>query len=166
MEALTQLLSQYPEHLHYFVLGGAIMLTAMGLFPGSTDLFIISGGVLSGQGALNTTLTFITCTVALILGETIVYLIGKNAGVKIINKIKPGLLERPRFVKVSKLVSHNPKSVIFSHRFVPALRPYVLMSAASMGLKHKDFLKYHPLLITSYVTILIIFSDHISKFFK
>lgn len=166
MEALTQLLAQYPEHLHYFVLGGAIMLTAMGLFPGSTDLFILSGGVLSGQGALNTTLTFITCTLALIIGETIIYLIGKNAGTKIINKVKPGLLEKPRFVKVSQMVSSNPKSVIFSHRFVPALRPYVLMSAASMGLKHKDFLKYHPLLITFYVTFLIFFSDQISKIIK
>lgn len=166
MEALTEILSQYPPELHYFVLGGLIMLTSMGLFPGSTDLFILSGGLLSGQGSLNIQYTIITCALGLIIGETLVFFIGTKAGTKIINKVKPGLLEKPRFVKVSQMVNSNPKSVILSHRFVPVLRPYVLLSAASMGLKSKHFLKYHSIFILSYVVFLATFSDKLVKLFN
>jgi membrane protein DedA with SNARE-associated domain len=163
MEALVQTFAQYPPEMHYLLLGAMIMLTAMGLFPGSTDLFILSGGVLSGQGSLQLQWTIVTCVLGLVLGETIIFFIGTKAGNKIIQKIKPGLLEKPRFIKISNSVSKKPKSLLLSHRLVPILRPYVLLSASSLGLKREDFLKYHALIILSYVSILAIFSDKIYK---
>lgn len=144
MEELKAALINYPEESRYFYLTIISLLTSIGIMPTTTDILLICCGILCKMGVMDTPTTLSICIITMLIGESVVFTLGHKLGTKV---FKFGLLNRvfppKRRNRIQARLANNPLGVLRAIRLTPAMRPYVLFATASLGLKPRDFLKYH-----------------------
>lgn len=167
MELMNNLISQYSGTQIYFVLFGLMLLTSMGMFPGSTDLFMIAAGVLCGSGVLEFHYVVMVCLGALAFGESMAYLIGSTAGKKLFQKsfFQKEKIQK-RYVKLQHLMEKGYIYVVVSLRFFPFFRPYNISMSSTLVTSVKRMHRYHLILLVIYVPTLVFMAKTFSSTIK
>jgi len=113
----------------YWIMFGVLLACGFG-FPMPEDVVLITGGILSGRGVCNFWLTLIVCMSGVLLGDGIVYYLGRFFG----QTIKKTWLFRRIMTdsineKVEKIFKKHGDKIVFMGRFMPGLRMPIFLTA-------------------------------------
>jgi membrane protein DedA with SNARE-associated domain len=139
MDFLSLLVNFFSEY-GYFAVFGVLILCGFGL-PVPEDITLVSGGVISAVGNTNVHFMFIVGMLGVLVGDSIVFLLGKFYGEKILKiKIVSKFLTEKRYNLVQEKFEKYGKWVVFMARFMPGLRTPIFLTA---GLTNKvSFIRF------------------------
>lgn len=165
MEYVLEFLAQYNDSQIFGAYLLLLFLTLMGMLPNNSDITIIVGSILVAFGKFELFPFALSVISLVIIGENISFLGGYFFGEKIkenkfIQKIVPANLQ----LKLKDIVQTNPKKILFSIRITPLLRPVFYFLFGSMGVRPKQFWKFHTPLVIIYLSALIAFTTSFSQF--
>ena len=129
------LLLPYQEYSYPIIL---IILLACGLgLPVPEDITLVVGGILAAYKITNFWYTVIICLIGVLAGDTIVYLLGRFLGSKILKSKFLSKMIKVRHLAMVRLASFKYGNyLIFFARFMPGVRTPVYFS---MGIFKKPF---------------------------
>lgn len=128
MDTLQSLIDFFATY-GYAAVFGVLMLCGFGL-PVPEDITLVAGGIISGLGYTNVHWMFFISMVGVLLGDSILFLLGSSLGEKVL-KFRPigKLLTPARYALVQTQFEKYGKWVIFTGRFTPGLRAAIFLSA-------------------------------------
>jgi membrane protein DedA with SNARE-associated domain len=113
----------------YFSVFGMLLLCGFGV-PIPEDISIIAGGIISGLGYGNVHIMCFVSFMGVLIGDVIVYNIGRICGNKIFErKFGKKILEHGWYDKIIKSFNQNGKMVLFAARFMPGFRTPIFLTA-------------------------------------
>lgn len=113
----------------YFSVFGMLLLCGFGV-PIPEDISIIAGGIIAGLGYGNVHIMCVVSFLGVIIGDLIVYSIGRFFGNRIFNrKFGQKILKKGWYEKIVKSFNDNGKMVLFVARFMPGLRTPIYLTA-------------------------------------
>ncbi len=167
MQAIQQLILSYPPDQLLWYLGGIIFLTALGVIPNNLDLTIVVTGLLAGTGLLHTSSLVLITIAALLLGETLTFLIGYHLGNKLFqNKFIQKKISNETLLQYSSLIDSHPKKLQLLMRITPGLKPIIMFSYGSLRPKIFKFLSSHYAILIIFVSFVIYLSAFIGSELK
>jgi len=131
------------SHGSYLAIILIITLTGVGL-PIPEEIPIVAAGVLSSPsvGQLNPTLAFFSCLVGALLGDSLMYAIGRYLGSAFLRRhpLFARLLHGDREKQMEALIERQGLKVFLLARFMVGVRAPVYMAAGVMRMKFVTFL--------------------------
>ncbi len=116
-----------------------LILCGLGL-PLPEDIVLIFSGfiIYNGYGSLWAGITL--GYLGIIIGDSIIYFLGKKSGTKILkNKFFSKLLTKERIKKAKQFTKEHGKKTIFIGRFLPGLRAALFFSCGLLKFKYRTF---------------------------
>ncbi len=118
------------------------ILLACGLgVPLPEDVSLILGGLLVHEGKAALPLMMLTGYVGIIIGDSMIFTIGRRVGSKV--GTKPGFFQRivtpAKRARVEKLFKKHGEKIIMIARFLPGVRSVTYFTAGSVGMKYSHF---------------------------
>ncbi|QDJ13759.1 DedA family protein [Mergibacter septicus] len=137
MQTLIEFFSEYGYIAVFLVL----IICGFGV-PIPEDITLVSGGIIAGLGYANPHMMLIVSMLGVLIGDSIMYWLGRIFGVKIL-RFRP--LRRILKPKVMKLVREKFEKygsrVLFFARFLPGLRaPIYMVSGITRQVSYLHFL--------------------------
>ncbi|AWX14341.1 DedA family protein [Mergibacter septicus] len=137
MQTLIEFFSEYGYIAVFLVL----IICGFGV-PIPEDITLVSGGIIAGLGYANPHMMLIVSMLGVLIGDSIMYWLGRIFGVKIL-RFRP--LRRILKPKVMKLVREKFEKygsrVLFFARFLPGLRaPIYMVSGITRRVSYLHFL--------------------------
>ena len=131
-----------PPPLIYLGIFGVLILCGLGL-PIPEDISLIAAGVSCYLGLTNPLPMILLCLVAVVGGDSFIFLLGYKYGRKLTKKwFFHKILPDERLVDVSKKFNERGTKLLFFARFMPGLRAPVFFSAGTLHVPFKTFLFY------------------------
>jgi membrane protein DedA with SNARE-associated domain len=113
----------------YLSVFGMLLLCGFGV-PIPEDISIIAGGIIAGLGYGNIHIMCVVSFFGVMIGDVIVYNIGRIFGRKVFDrKIGKKLIEHGWYDRIIKSFNQNGKMVLFAARFMPGLRTPIFLTA-------------------------------------
>jgi len=113
----------------YLSVFGMLLLCGFGV-PIPEDISILAGGIITGLGYGNVHLMCFVSFLGVLIGDMIVYNIGRASGEKIFStKFGKRILSHGWYEKIVKSFNENGKMVLFAARFMPGLRTPIYLTA-------------------------------------
>jgi membrane protein DedA with SNARE-associated domain len=115
----------------YLSIFGVLLLCGFGL-PVPEDITILAGGIISGTypSIFNVHIMLLVCFFGVIIGDLIVYSLGRYFGDKIFKtRIGKRIFTHKRYNRITKSFEKNGKMVLFAARFMPGLRTPIFLTA-------------------------------------
>lgn len=142
MEAfLTSLFDSVGGGLSYLLVFGILLLCGVGL-PVPEDVSLILGGSLVYQGKAQLFWMMVVGYVGIILGDSLMFLLGRRFGSQVGVK-KTGLLSKlitsAKRARVEELFKKHGEKVVMIARFLPGVRAPTYFTAGSVGMKYSHF---------------------------
>jgi membrane protein DedA with SNARE-associated domain len=141
MEAFEQFLTLF-SHLDWLILFIpflVLILCGLGL-PLPEDILLVLMGFLVHNKHGNLTLALILGYMGIIIGDSIMFSMGKKYGLKLLNfKLFSKLITQARLEKAQKFILDHGKKTIFLARFLPGLRSAVFFSCGTLKLRFFTF---------------------------
>lgn len=141
MDLFNLILELFSEtgSLILFIPFFVLILCGLGL-PLPEDIVLIFLGFLIYNGYGNITAGLIIGYVGIILGDSIIYTLGKKSGTKILkNKFFAKLLTKERLKKAKRFTIEHGKKTVFLARFLPGLRAAIFFSCGLLKFKYRTF---------------------------
>lgn len=138
---ILDLLIQFFSQFGYFAVFAILLLCGFGL-PIPEDITLTASGIISGLGYTDVHLMFFVSMSGVLVGDSIIYLLGRRYGEKIlqVSWIKK-MLPPHRFKSVQEKFEKYGNGVVFAGRFMPGLRAGIfLMSGISRKISFTRFL--------------------------
>ncbi len=133
-----------------------VFLTSLGVVPNNNDLTLAAAGAFSVLKSIPPVSFIVVAFCAIALGETGVYFLGRIAGGKILaSSFFQKRVSLERLKKIEMQVNTHPAKLLLGIRIVPVLRPYFILAAGSLGLSPRRFFSAHPVILGTYVTLLV-----------
>ncbi len=128
MVSLDYIISFYSS-FGYFSVFGMLLLCGFGI-PIPEDISILAGGIITGLGYGNVHVMCLVSFLGVLVGDLIVYNIGRFSGTKIFStKFGKRILSHGWYEKIVKSFNENGKMVLFAARFMPGLRTPIFLTA-------------------------------------
>lgn len=105
--------------------------------PGDSLLFAC--GALAATGSIDLLVIFVILAVAAILGDTVNYLIGKNLGQYLVEKLGGRIIKQKHLDKTHSFYEKYGGKTIFLARFVPIVRTFAPFVAGLGKMSYKKF---------------------------
>ncbi len=145
MDALVDFLLNFHGPTPYFLVFGILLLCGLGL-PIPEDITLFAGAVLAYYGIADVWLMIIISFVGVMVGDSIIFLLGSRYGRKLTKKgIFKKLLPEDRLNLVQKRFHKQGNRLIFFARFMPGLRAPIFFSAGTLHLPFRVFFFYDGL---------------------
>ena len=134
--------------IHYIqeftYIGMFIFLIWCGIgFPLPEDVIIIAAGFLVYEEVTNLYFTIVVCLVGVMIGDLIIYYLGKKFGLDVMNHRRfRRILTEKRLVRIEKLFNRYGNSIVFFTRFFAFVRAPLFLSAGALGVRLTTFLFY------------------------
>lgn len=137
MEFLIEFFSSYGYWAVFLVL----LACGFGL-PIPEDITLVSGGVISGLGYTNVHLMLVVSMVGVLLGDSIMYWLGRIYGEKILQfPFIRSIMTPERFATVQERFEKNGNTLLFFARFMPGLRaPIYMVSGITQRVSFTKFI--------------------------
>jgi membrane protein DedA with SNARE-associated domain len=140
----------FYESFGYLSVFGVLMLCGFGL-PLPEDVSILAGGIISGLGYTNVHLMCFISLIGVMLGDMMVFYLGRRLGDHIFKKKLLGkILSHSTFEKITVSLQKNGWIVLFIARFLPGLRSAIFLTA---GITR--FVKFPKFFIIDFTAALI-----------
>jgi membrane protein DedA with SNARE-associated domain len=149
-----------------------LMLVACGIgLPIPEDIILFTMGLLAYYGLVDVKTSIFVCLLGVLIGDSIIYFIGRKFGVKLARKgIFAKLLHPERMDRVKKMFHRWGNKVILAARFMPGLRAPTYFSAGTLHLPFRVFIFYDGLAALVSVPLLVgvvyYFGDHVDHVIK
>lgn len=133
-------LDLFLEHGSYGLMFAWIIAAGLGL-PLPEDVAMISGAILAQRGVTDLGVTVAVLTVAVLLGDSILFFIARRLGPAIYErKLIQRVMPPERRVKVEQLIARYGAFVVFGARHVAGLRGAIFAMCAIHGISYPRFL--------------------------
>ena len=148
---MVEFLSQNVSYLGVFI---ALVLTGAGL-PIPEEVIVILAGIASFEGTLNPWLALVCCLLGAIVGDCVMYWIGRHFGQKLLHGRSwyTRLLHAEREKTVERMIEKHGLKVFFVARFLVGLRSPVYMTAGILRVPFRRFLLIDLFSATVVVTL-------------
>ena len=115
-------------YMNYLFVFFILILCGFGA-PFPKDLILVAAGLVSGLKATNVHIMLVVCITGVVLGDAIMYILGRIFGYRI-QKFKPmrKILPPRRFAQVQRQFTKHGIWVVFFARFTPGLRLPIYLS--------------------------------------
>lgn len=125
----------------YYAVFSVLFVCGLGV-PIPEDITIISAGVISALGACNPYWMVVVCYLGVITGDSLMYLLGKCFGDKMMkNRYFRRFLTPDLVARVHALFARYNKRVLFFARFMPGLRaPIYILAGMNQKIRFVQFL--------------------------
>lgn len=136
-----------------------IFTSCSGIIPNNNDISLAAAGLITNLKNLPPIYVASAATLSWMMGETVVFLIGRLLGKKIFNFefIKRKMNEQ-RQTKIAQMINENPFSLFIMIRLTPVLRACSILTMGSLGLSPLHFFTKHlPLLFFYSYLIFFVF---------
>ncbi len=142
----------------------AILLACGFGFPLPEDIPLVAAGLLSGQGYVSLSFTLIVCMAGVLMGDSIIFMIGSRYGDKakqffVFKKI----FTEEREASLLKWFAKYGNKVIFFARFMPGLRMPVFFSSGAYKIPFWKFFLIDGFAALISVPIWVCLAHHFSK---
>jgi len=125
-------------------------------FPFSSDVTLITGGVLAGTGVFDLRATIFLAIASILLGDSLAFYAGRKFGHRIVHhRYFQKICPPARFEEISEFLKQNASKFIFMVRFTPGMRSAIFLTAGTVGVPATTFFKMNFLSTVLYVPILI-----------
>lgn len=130
---MLALLEQFFQTFGYIAVFLVLVLCGFGI-PIPEDITLVAGGVISGLGYANVHLMFVVGMLGILVGDGIMFLLGRHYGDKIL-QFKPvkRLMPAKRYAQVQQKFDRYGNRVLFVARFLPGLRSPIFLTAGVSG---------------------------------
>ncbi len=137
---LTQYLDVLVDRFNY--LGPFVVLLLCGLgLPLPEEVTLIAAGLLLYQGQVEFVPICLVCGAAILLGDTVPYLLGRRYGAQALeNRLVSKILHPERFAIVEHKFNRYGSWVVFMCRFLPGIRIPAYFTAGTLGMRYRHFL--------------------------
>ena len=126
----------------YLWLGGILLLCGLGL-PIPEDISLIAAGDFAWRGVLNVHIAFAICLFAVLLGDTMSFLMGKYFGRRILtSRLARRYFTPRRQLRVRAYFRKFGSKVVLVGRFTPGLRFTIFFTAGTLHVRPAVFLIY------------------------
>lgn len=140
MEKILELLVHIPDGFDYLIIFGVLIVCGLGL-PLPEDIPLIATGYLIWQGSLHWFPALAVTISAVLIGDTILFWIGRKIGVQYLEKRSSTSWANPERVrKVEFWFKKYGSGIVFLARFVMGLRSVVFLLAGAMRMRYWLFL--------------------------
>ena len=131
--------SDLVERFHY--LGPVVILLLCGVgLPLPEEVTLIASGLLVYQGKVEFLPITALCSLAILAGDTMPYLLGRKMGVRAVeNKWVSKVLHPERFALVEEKFQRHGSVMIFFCRFLPGIRIPAYFTAGTFGMGYPRF---------------------------
>lgn len=165
MEKLIEFLLYLQGPVPYAVAFIILLACGFGL-PIPEDITLFAMGILSYYGLADLKVSILICFSGVMLGDTIIFLLGKMYGDKLTEKgVLAKVLHPERKEKIKSLFLKWGNKLIFAARFMPGLRTPIFFSAGVFKVPFRVFFFYDGLAAAVSVPALIYvvyrFGDHL-----
>lgn len=129
-----------PYGSYAYVIMFCILLACGFGLPVPEDVVLITGGILAARGVVNFWVTFLVTMLGVLIGDGIIFAIGRRFGPKIKDtRFFKSILTPKREIKIHQWFSKYGDKVIFFARFAPGLRTPLFLTA---GIYHVPYWKF------------------------
>ncbi len=134
-------LTPYGTHSYFFIFG---ILIACGFgLPMPEDILLVTGGVLASRGVINLHMIIAVTLVGVLVGDGMIFSMGKFFGPKLKNKkLFQFILPPDRDVKVANIIRKYGEKVIFMARFMPGLRTPIFFTTGTYQIPFWKFMLF------------------------
>jgi membrane protein DedA with SNARE-associated domain len=155
----------YITHFTYIAIFVFLMLTVFG-FPFPEDAVLLLSGVVASQGVTKVMPTFYVAYSGVLVGDLILYYIGRRYGMKIIGHRTFGkVLTKERLARIGKWFHKWGSSLIFFGRHLVGVRAQVFLCAGVFRLKARKVIIYDSLSALIGVPLMILLGYFCGKNF-
>lgn len=166
-DSLFEFLLYKPAGFPYFAAFSMLLACGLGL-PIPEDITLFAMGYVSYAGIASFKTSVAVCLVGVLLGDSIIYWIGRRYGAQLAQKgIFAKMLTPDRMERTRKMFLKMGNKVIFAARFMPGLRAPTYFSAGTLQLPFRIFIFYDGLAALLSVPMLIAvtyyFGEHIDN---
>ncbi len=140
MDWLVDFLLNFYGPTPYLLILGILLLCGFGL-PIPEDVTLFAGGLLAYYGVCDLWLMILVCFVGVMIGDSLMWFVGRHFGRKILKKrFFHRLLPDERIALASRKLNHKgSKRMLFFGRFMPGLRAPIYFTA---GLLHVPYVRF------------------------
>lgn len=153
------------------LLGSAAGLTAYGLIfvvllaagfglPLPEDIPLVMGGVLVHRGQANLWVMILVGYLGIIIGDSIMFMLGRRFGTRVGSKPAPGFFGRivtpEKRAQVEGLFKKHGEKIVMVARFLPGVRTVTYFTAGSVGMRYSHFLIYDSIAALASAPIFVV----------
>lgn len=170
METLETLLSYGPIY-GYLGIILVLVLTGAGL-PIPEEIPIVAAGVFSAEGSLSFGWAYLSCLVGALLGDTLIYAIGRYLGHGFFKRHPwfAHLLHEEREEQMETLIKKHGLKIFFAARFMVGVRAPIYLAAGVLRVPWRRFLIVDAISATVVVSTVFwlsfYFGEEISGFLR
>ena len=130
---MLALLETFFQNFGYAAVFFVLVVCGFGV-PIPEDITLVAGGVISGLGYANVHLMFVVGMAGVLVGDGIMFLLGRHFGEQIL-RFKPvrKLMPPKRYAQVQEKFDKYGNYVLFVARFLPGLRSPIFLTAGMSG---------------------------------
>lgn len=123
----------------YALILGVLFICGMGV-PIPEDITLISAGILAGQGQISFTGAMIAGLVGVMIGDTILFLVGQKYGKRVFTwPVFNKIFTEERIRGAEERITKHAKKICFLARFMPGFRAPIFLTAGIMKVPFKTF---------------------------
>jgi len=174
MEKYFLYLTSLSSHFAYGITFGVLVACGLG-FPLPEDIPLIATGYLIWEGTMEWVPSLIVTMSGVLIGDSILFWIGKNAGKSLLKSNRIQTLFKPERIRRTKAYFRKyGAKIIFFARFVAGFRAVAFFMAGAMKVKYHRFILLDGLAALLSVPLWILlgygfghwFGDELTKIFK
>ena len=140
MDRLFVYLTDLSGSMSYLIIFGVLMACGLG-FPLPEDVPLIAAGYLVWDGTLEWFGAIGVTMAGVLIGDTIIFFVGRNMGVKVVQSGRFKALFSPKKIRRTRAYfrKYGDKLVFFA-RFVAGFRAVAFFLAGTMKMKYRRFI--------------------------
>lgn len=139
----------------YLAFASLLLLICTGL-PFSSDITLITGGVLAGTGVFDLQKTILIAWASILTGDSITFFVSRRYGHRITRSaLFRRMCSEERFAEIAGFLTQNAAKFIFLIRFTPAGRVIMFVTAGAVGVRPATFLTMNVLSTSIWVPAIV-----------
>jgi membrane protein DedA with SNARE-associated domain len=140
LQELPNWLNEFTDRFNYLGPFAVLLLCGVGL-PLPEEVTLIASGLLLYQGKVDFIPISLVCSAAILLGDTIPYVLGRRMGPRAVeHRWVARVLHPERFAIVERKFHEHGSWLIFTCRFLPGIRIPAYFTAGTLGMGYLRFL--------------------------
>jgi len=123
-----------------------LLLAGAFAFPFPEDMIFLAAGYLAYKGAINPYIAIAVGLLSLVLGDSIIYFLGKKLGFKICSlPVLRYLISKKNIDRAKKFMDKHGSRSVFISKFIVGLRYSVFFTSGMFEIGYKKFIKFDML---------------------